>query len=83
MKTLRLERMAAALLMAAILMTAAAGQAEAKKKARAVPPSVISTDARAANLSPQTRYPEERGLGSRLTIERESMWAAMVRHWLN
>jgi len=82
MKTPRMERMAAALLMAAILMTAA-GQAEAKKKAPAVPPSVISTDARAASVTPQTRYPEERGLGIRLTIERESMWAAMVRHWLN
>lgn len=82
MKTHKLQRAAAALMMAAILMTAA-GQAEAKKKAPATPPQIMSTDTARPALRPETRYPEDGRLGNRLTVERESMWMVLKhRFWV-
>lgn len=83
MKTHTLQSTAAALMMAAILMTAAS-QAEAKKKAPlATPPQILSTDATRPALRPETRYPEEGRLGNRISIEKDSMWLVLKhRFWV-
>ena len=83
MKTLRMANAVAALMMAAILMTAA-GQAEAKKRAPATPPAVISTDMARPALRPAGRYPEDRGIGAgHLTIERDGLWMVLKHRFWN
>ena len=84
MKNARVQRAAAALMMAAAMMISA-GSAEAKKHpARGeTPPAVVSTESRGGVLRPATRYPEDPGIGRRLSIERGSLWQVLGHLYWN